>query len=161
MSINTLDTKDLESQRQYLEDTLDSLIYDIPDPGDPGYVAAAEALADWLGVSEHDHLEFIGGRIWHGGTDECLRFADPDAEAGELVRLNDLRAEICGWDSGVTLIEEDDFEEYAEEYAAETGQLRGAGEWPVKHIDWQAAAEELAEDYQSADYQGTSYYYRA
>ena len=160
MSINTLDTKNLESQRQDLEDTLDSLIYDIPDSGDEGYVAAAEALIDWLGLTEADHLGFIGGQVWLDGPDECLCHAAPDTEAAELGQLNELRAEISGWDSGVTLIDEDDFEEYAQEYARETGS-RDLDSWPNEHINWAAAAEALAEDYQSADYQGTSYYYRA
>ena len=160
MSINTLNTRDLESERSDLEDTLDSLIYDIPDSGDEGYVEAAEALADWLGVAEPDHSEFIGGQVWLDGSDECLRYAAADSEAAELGHLNDLRSEIYDWTANITLIDEGDFEEYAQEYARETGS-RDLDSWPNEHIDWEAAAEALAVDYQSVDYKETTYLYRA
>jgi hypothetical protein len=160
MNINTLDTKNLESERSDLEDTLDSLIYDIPDSGDEGYVAAAEALIDWLGITEANHLEFIGGQVWLDGPDECLCHAAPDSEAAELGQLNALRDEILEWNSGVTLIDEDSFEKYAQEYARETGS-RDLDSWPNEHIDWAAAAEALGENYDTVEFRDTTYRYRA
>lgn len=170
MSINTLNTRDLERERQDLEDTIDSLISDIPDAPVPGdndddddeaaYVEAAEALADWLGLEEHQHIEFIGGQVWLDGPDECLRYAAPDTEAAELSALNDLKSEIYDWSDNITLINEDDFEEYAQEYARETGS-RDLDSWPNEHIDWAKAAESLAEDYQSVSYKESTYLWRA
>jgi hypothetical protein len=161
MSINTLSTRNLESERQDLEDTLDSLISDIPeDTNDEDYVDAAEALADWLGLEEHQHIEFIGGQVWLDGVDECLRYAAPDTEATELNQLNDLRSEIYEWSSNITLIDEGSFEEYAQEYARETGS-RDLDSWPNEHIDWAAAAEALAQDYQSVEFRETTYLYRS
>ena len=160
MAINTLNTRDLEEERQELEDTLESLISDIPDSGDEGYVEAAEALADWLGISEADHIEFIGGRVWLDGPEECLRYAVDGFEGDDLAQLEDLKSEIYDWQSGVTLIDEDDFEEYAQEYANDTG-CRDLNSWPNEHIDWTAAAEALAQDYQSVTYKDSTYLYRS
>lgn len=160
MSINTLSTHDLELERRELESTLESLISDIPDSGDEGYVEAAEALADWLGLAEHDHIEFIGGRVWLNGPDECLRFAVDGSEGQMLKELEDLSSEIYEWQGGVTLIDEDDFEEYAQEYANDIG-CRDLNTWPHEHIDWAAASEALAKDYQSVTFRDSTYLYRS
>jgi len=64
------------------------------------------------------------------------------------------------WQHGETLIRDSHFEEYAEELARDTGMLEGANDWPLRHIDWEAAADELKEDYFSVDFDGVEYWIR-
>lgn len=40
------------------------------------------------------------------------------------------------------------------------GALKGATEWPLRHIDWDAAAEELKQDYTSVEFDGVTYWIR-
>jgi hypothetical protein len=58
---------------------------------------------------------------------------------------------------GCTLIPEDDFAEYAEEFAADIGAINRDAEWPLNHINWEAAAEALKADYTRVDLDGTTY----
>jgi hypothetical protein len=75
-------------------------------------------------------------------------------------------------DDGITLIRKDKFIEYAQEYADETGAftvvIRSprtfqdetidlSQEWPFRHIDWEAAAEELEEDWFEIEFDGNTY----
>lgn len=62
-----------------------------------------------------------------------------------------------------TLIAEDDFEEYAEELATDLGYIddEQGNRWPFNHIDWEAAADELKQDYTTVEYDGDTYYIRS
>ena len=59
-----------------------------------------------------------------------------------------------------TLIRETYFEDYARELAEDIGAIDKDAAWPARHIDWEAAAQELLQDYQETDIEGTTYYYR-
>jgi hypothetical protein len=77
----------------------------------------------------------------------------------ELARQGEGAAD---WRYGETLIRESYFEEYAEQLADDIGYLADskAQEWPFRHIDWKAAAEELKEDYFTVEFDGVTYYIR-
>jgi hypothetical protein len=92
---------------------------------------------------------------------EALDERDDD-ESEELTALRDLKEETddCGWEYGIFFIDEDDFEEYAQELADDIGATNRNAPWPLNHIDWEAAADELRIDYMEAEYQGTTYLYR-
>lgn len=60
---------------------------------------------------------------------------------------------------GVTLIREDYFQEYAQEFAEDVGATNKECNWPYTCIDWEQAAEELAMDYSSIDINGVAYLY--
>jgi hypothetical protein len=76
-------------------------------------------------------------------------------------------------EDGITMVPVDEFEDYAKEYADDTGALSYRRErfnwdettqaelitdiWPFKHIDWEAAATELKEDYVEIEFDGTTY----
>ena len=87
------------------------------------------------------------------------RWADlTDVE--ELDDLRQLREEAQhygGWPN-CTLINEDNWVEYAQEYADGLGGV--TDEWPHRHIDWEAAAETLREDYTEVQFSGNSFYVR-
>lgn len=83
------------------------------------------------------------------------------SDADELKNLTNLREEIGrSWKDGVELIREQDFEEYAQNYAESIGAIDRDGGWPACCIDWERAANQLMMDYSSVDYDGETYYYR-
>jgi hypothetical protein len=82
-------------------------------------------------------------------------------EANRLAELRELADEIGSeFSHGETMIPVDEFEAYAEEVAEDIGALQEFPKWPHTHIDWAAAAEELAQDYTEVEWEGTSYYVR-
>lgn len=72
-------------------------------------------------------------------------------------------AEGCcsDWRGGATLIHEDYFEEYAEELAGDIGAINPTARWPLNHIDWESAAEELQQDYTAVEWDGHTYWTRS
>jgi antirestriction protein len=101
--------------------------------------------------------------------EECLElalsgnaFVEPldDDEQTELAELYSLRDEVSGFDDGVTLIAEDDFENYARELADDIGVVTDDNAWPLYCIDWEWAARELAHDYSVVTYNGEHWFYR-
>lgn len=87
-----------------------------------------------------------------------------DSEQAELEDLKALEAEAEGysddWKYGSTLIRDSYFERYAEELAEEVGDMPRDLKWPLNHIDWKAAAEELKQDYTEVTFGGVSYWVR-
>jgi len=93
---------------------------------------------------------------------------DPSDDAKELACLKKLAEEAeneCEWESGTALIRESYFTEYAEQLAGDTCDMGKASDWPFRHIDWEAAATELKQDYSTVtfydeDGEGVDYYIR-
>lgn len=90
---------------------------------------------------------------WQSSTDE----------GGEHKNLSSFRDEAMSseWKYGVVLIREDYFTEYAQQLAEEIGAINRDASWPLNHINWDAAADELKNDYSQADLDGETYYYRS
>ena len=144
-----LDTRDLAKRKEELE----------------GYKTALEearAALDEAGIphdarfSEHPKavhalIEAEEAALCDFGTDE----------AEELDELETLESEISEWRHGGTLIPVDDFEEYARQFAEDIGAMPDDSQWPCTCINWEKAADELAQDYSEVTYQGTDYYVRA
>ena len=102
---------------------------------------------------------------------EELEATDPreEDEQDELDQLSALLAELR--DNGgdeewrgawypLTLIRESYFGEYAQELAEDIGAIGHDAPWPLHHIDWKAASEELQNDYTSVEYDGITYWCR-
>ena len=64
--------------------------------------------------------------------------------------------DVGKWADGVTLINDDYFTEYAEEEAQDIGAIDCKVTWPLNHIDWEAAAEQLKYDYSRIDWDGVT-----
>lgn len=64
------------------------------------------------------------------------------------------------WDDGAYMIADNHFEDYAQELAEDTGAIDRKAKWPLTHIDWDAAAEELKYDYAEVTIAGRSYWVR-
>lgn len=61
---------------------------------------------------------------------------------------------------GITIIPDDEFEDYAKELAWELGAITEDSHWPAAYIDWEAAAEALQMDYTAFDFDGVTYWGR-
>jgi len=84
-----------------------------------------------------------------------------EADKEELTQAKALIEEIGDEaESGVYLIEEDNFEDYAQELAEDTGAIGKDNQWPLSCIDWEWAARELKMDYTEIEYNGETYLYR-
>ena len=97
--------------------------------------------------------------------DELAEDAIDDDERAELAELRTLKAETEGyagdfWFDGVTFIRDSYFEDYARELADDIGAIDVDPKWPANHIDWEAAADELRQDYTECEIRGDSYLYR-
>lgn len=77
----------------------------------------------------------------------------------ELEALRELKDEVCEWDDGNTLIPEEDWIDYVQELFINTGYLPSDLPCYIE-IDWDRTAENIAQDYGTVDYLGTTYYYR-
>lgn len=83
----------------------------------------------------------------------------------ELVDLIDLSS-ICrdvfndDWEFGTELINDAYFEEFAREYAQETGALSNVHSWPLSHVNWATAASDLKMEYTPVEFNGVTFYGR-
>ena len=131
--------EELQDERNALVDALeeekDAFIADDED-SENAVEAAQTALAEW----------------------------DAGEEAEELKVLLALQEEAEGyaedWHHGALLIRGSYFQTYAEELAEEIGAIDRNAKWPLSHIDWEAAAEALKQDYTSVDFDGVEYWVR-
>jgi hypothetical protein len=87
-----------------------------------------------------------------------------DDEAHELEKLAELASEVepyaPDWRYGSGLIRDSYFTEYAQELAEDLGAVNRDMSWPYTCIDWDAAADELKQDYTSVDFNGVEYWIR-
>lgn len=85
-------------------------------------------------------------------------------EREELAALKALADEAEGyaddWQYGETLIRGTYFTEYAKELADDIGAIAGTEQWPLMHIDWEAAADDLKHDYTEVEFDGVPYFIR-
>ena len=87
-----------------------------------------------------------------------------DGERDELLALKTLAEEaenVCEWEDGETLVHDNYFTKYAEQYAYDIGALNGEPHWPLNRIDWEAAASDLRQDYSSVDFDGVTFWVRS
>lgn len=103
-------------------------------------------------------------------TFEDIRFEEEEIESWKddwideieiITDINNLEDEVGSeFEYGVTLIEEDEFEEYCEELVTDCGYIsRDFPSWI--EIDWEATASNVRQDYSEVDYQGRTYLFRA
>lgn len=89
-------------------------------------------------------------------ADAEKELAEWDADNGE--DFKELKAFYDDLPSNGTLIHEDYFTEYAQQFADDIGAIdRNAG-WPLNYIDWDAAADALRQDYTAYEWGDETYY---
>lgn len=86
------------------------------------------------------------------------------AEIEEYARLASLAEDgenyASDWQYGAQLIRDSHFEDYARELAEDTGAVSRDAQWPLQHIDWEKAANELKSDYSAVEFDGVTYWVR-
>lgn len=108
-------------------------------------------------------IEYLQGLQEEAPEDEEVL---SECEQAELAALEALAGEAEGyapdWHYGECLIHEGYFTEYIQELAEDCGYLQHAmaHDWPYRHIDWEAAADEAKMDYTAVDFDGETYYIR-
>ena len=130
-------------------------------------IKRCEYLRDWLAQYEEARAaaEDDGDELTDEDDNEAAQ------ARSELEPLEALAAAVGGeWVSGVTLVRDSYFKDYAKEEAEGMGlvsmQAEGMGlvsmqaEWPYTCIDWDAAAAALQQDYSQVDYDGVTYWFR-
>ena len=128
-----LDSRDVIARQEELQQELDDL--------------EAEA-ADDTNVVRDEAIEQL--KVWKEENQQELDALNLFVEEGN-----------AEWRHGETLVRESYFEDYARQLAEEVGAISGEEKWPLTCIDWEQAAEELKQDYTSADFDGVTYYYLA
>jgi len=61
------------------------------------------------------------------------------------------------WEYGETFIADSYFKEYAQEFAEQIGAISSDYQWPLSHIDWDAAADALKQDYTEYELAGHTF----
>ena len=101
---------------------------------------------------------------------EDIRFGEEEIQSWEsywadelekILEIDKLEEEIGGKDFefGVTLIDEDDFEDFVEEDLKEIGYM--SEDFPSWiEIDWEATANNVKQDYSEVEFQAGTYLYR-
>jgi hypothetical protein len=84
-----------------------------------------------------------------------------DEDRERLEELESLAEEITEFYNGETLIHEDSWKQYVQQYAEETGAVPNDLQWPLYCIDWEYAASELEHDYVTVVYDSETYFVRA
>ena len=137
--MDVLDSRDLQERLEELETELEALTEDLE---------AAEEENDEAAVSDAEQAI----EEWKEENQE---------EIDALTALKDYCWD-SGWRYGIAFVAEEDFEEYAQELAADLygEEIRNA-HWPFDCIDWEQAADALRQDYSAIDYQGTTYLFRS
>lgn len=103
-------------------------------------------------------------------TFEDIRFEEEEIESWKEVWLDELNSirEIdelednissSEWDYGLTLIEEDEFEDYCEELVTDCGYISRDFPMWIK-IDWTTTANNVKQDYSEVEFRGESFLYR-
>lgn len=129
--------EELQEERNPLVDALeeakDAFIAD--DEGSENAVEAAQtALQEWDATEEGEELRAL------------------------LALQDEAEGYAADWRHGAQLIRDSYFQTYAEELAEEIGAIDRNAKWPLSHIDWEAAAEDLKQDYTAVDFDGVEYW---
>ena len=176
--MKTLDTRDLYKRQQELEDlkqTVETAAEELAEAEQEltekkGVLAALEETPEdettdaalEIASEEVADAESAVSDAQTNLDDANIQFGED--EQTELAELDELESEVGReWKHGEQLIPEDYFENHARELADELGYMdnKATSSWPFTCIDWEQAAEELKQDYSQADYQGTTYFFRA
>jgi hypothetical protein len=84
---------------------------------------------------------------------------EEEVELADLQSLAEEASSSSDWDIGEMLIHDSYFEEYVKELASDIGVIsEDLNEWPIRHIDWEEAADELKQDYIEVDFDGETYW---
>lgn len=140
--MNTIDTRDLAERREALkQEILDSFLETFEH-----YAEQTESFEDIR--FEEEEIE-----SWKEDFEDELK---------EIEEIDDIENEVGSeFKYGVTLIDEDDFQEYCEDLVSDIGDLpRDLPSYISNNINWEGVADDLRVDYSEVEFRGTTYLYR-
>ena len=137
-----LDTRDLETER---EDLKQEILND--------FLEVFPQYEDMTDTFEDIRLDEEEIESWRDNWQTELEVIED---------INELENSVGSeWSYGVTLIDEDGFQDYCEELASDIGDLpKDLPSYISNNIDWEGVAEDLKVDYSEVEFRGTSYLYR-
>lgn len=135
-----IDTRDLQDRIDELESQIEDIGAEITD------------LEEQLQDEDEDDIGEIKEQI------EQLDFDRDDLKV-ELEELNYLKSEIPEWYDGNALIHEDYWVEYVQDLLEDCGDIPSDLPWYIV-VDWVSTAENIAVDYSTIEYDGSTCYYR-
>ena len=151
-SSTVTDSREVDSEIEDLQENL------LAEWQEQRKIERAETGADREGEDDEDEPD-----MYDIGMLTALKIPGQKEDLGNLIKLLKFREEArqyCEWDDGETLIEADYFKDYAEEVANDIGAVDRNASWPLNHIDWEAAADALKEDYVSVSFGDAEWYVR-
>lgn len=102
-----------------------------------------------------DNLDCVGGKV-----DVAI-----DELKDEWKPLRDFADELIDASpdapDGIAVIRDSYFTEYAQDLAEDIVAIDYNANWPFYHIDWDAAADSLKQDYTEVDFDGVAYFIRS
>lgn len=106
--------------------------------------------SDYINTTDlEQHIEHLRECI---ETNEAEEIYIED-EVNQLQKLLDFKTEVVDnlgeetWNMGTTFVADHHFADYAQEMAESIGAIPVDARWPATHIDWDAAADDLKQDY--------------
>jgi hypothetical protein len=112
-------------------------------------------------IDSRDVIERIAELQLKAEAADALLDQDERTELAALVDLARQREDAAAdWLHGEVLVRDSYFAEYAQQLAEDIGAVPSDASWPARHIDWEAAADELQTDYTSVDFDGVTYWTR-
>lgn len=165
-----IDTRDLIARIDEIQDEQDSLVEEYTDAKEEAENAAEEEGRDWEPTERLCDAINALSRFWDitpEEVDDSVQALDNPADDfngdEELTSLKKFAEQIEGYADdyyhGETLIRESYFTEYTEELVKDCyGLPSDLPSWIV--IDWDATAENIKVDYNEADFDGVTYYFR-
>jgi len=137
-----IDTRDLETTREELkQQILDSFLETFPQ-----YEEMTESFEDIR--FEEEEIE-----SWKSDFEDELK---------QIEEIDTIENECNEFSFGETLIDEDEFEEYCQEFIEDCGYI--SKDMPMiisNNIDWTGIADDMKQDYSEIEYQGNTYLYRS
>ena len=131
-----IDSRDIQEKIDEFTGEFESLLDDIENAeGEEAIQEAEDNLEGWLDENEDEYVSLMAFK------EECEQYTSE-------------------WKYGAEIIHEDYFLKYAEDLAYDTGAVNRKATWPISHIDWKAAAEELQCDYAFVTFNGNGYWVR-
>jgi antirestriction protein len=154
---DVIDSRDVIEKIEEIREEIEEMIENENDDFDD--IDAVKKLVDETDNESEKYQNLIRTVESHGNT--ITELGDLFNDLGPLERLAEEASNYApDWDHGETLIRETYFETYAQELAEDCGMVNSDATWPNNHIDWEAAARDLKQDYTEIDFDGVSYFIR-
>lgn len=172
--VEYIDTRDLDRERLELKDEVIEIferifegIVDFEDYNYEDYASIIETknvsnfdkqLLDWFNKTFEAKLENIDliYEFCDETEDDIQKVNEIDALEKELNDYSDEKFEY-----GITLIPENDFEDYCEEFCNDVGYIdKDMPDLIKNNIDWEGVASDMKQDYSEIEFRRNNYLFR-